>query len=126
MIDQLPLVDTVWGIDRYVTSAARGQLAVPVIYLWKQPGSAIHKDNLTGAVAHATQVTVTRHKLHQNEMWFFVKCDVRHKGKIYPQRGWCKANLLLTLGDRHVDWGEGLQSSDAAAMPFQQNIRGQV
>lgn len=117
MIDQLPLIDTAWGVDRYVASSTRGRLVVPVVYLWNTPGAGLNRDNLTGAVKHGTQVTVTNSREHRGEVWVFVKQDVRHEGKIYSQRGWCKIGLMLNLGERHVDWGDGL--SDAAAMPFQ-------
>lgn len=120
MIDQLPVTDTIWGIDRYTSSETRGHLVVPIVYLWKQPGAKPIKDNLTGAVRHSTLATVTRHKMYQGEAWYFVKCEVRHKGKLFPQHGWCKGRFLLMLGDAYTDWGDGVGGSLAAALPFQQ------
>ena len=135
MIDQLPLTDTTWGIDRYIYSPTCGQVVTPVVYLWQRPGAAATKENLTGAVKHGSPVTVTNIKQYEGAVWFFVKQDVKANGKTYPQRGWCKAQFLLNLGERLVNWGESLPVMPrhealatvkrvAAASPFQHTPKG--
>lgn len=126
MTDQLPYPDTAWGIDRYPASPAYGSLAVPVIYLWKHPGAAASKENLTGAVKHGTAVSVTNSRDHDGEKWLFIKQDVRVNGKTHPQRGWCKAKFLLNLGEKYCRFGEPMTRERAlsavrevaAASPF--------
>lgn len=93
-------IDTVCGVDRYQVSPTFGQLVAPVIYMWKAISAAPIAKNLSGAVAHGTQVEIVRTKEQDGKTYAFVKCDIIHNKKTYPQHGWVSAALLTNLGEQ--------------------------
>ena len=100
---QLPTTDIAWGIDRYEHSKDKGELVVPVIYLWKSPACVAAKDNLTGAVEHGTELTVTKRKQRDDRYYYFATCNVEYEGELYRQEGWLSGMMLFALGaEEHV------------------------
>ena len=99
----LPTTDIAWGIDRYEHSEDKGELVVPVVYLWKSPACKVAGDNLTGAVKHGAELTVTKRKQRNDRSFYFATCDVEHEGELYRQEGWLSGMMLFALGaEEHV------------------------
>jgi len=98
--------DNVWGIDRIDGSLSYGELVVHHIYLWSEPKILQWKDGdldpekLTGALMHGFPVTVKDSRLADGIMFYFVKANVKHQGKRYPQEGWLPSSLLKERGSK--------------------------
>lgn len=97
--EYLDQTDQVWGFDRYPESQTFGTLVIPIINLWKRPGCDPEAENLSGALPHGFDVHVLKKVMYKREPWFEVRAEVFHDGQIYPQQGWCKAQLLRSLGE---------------------------
>lgn len=83
--------DTAWGIEN-------NELIAPSIFLWRRPGVAMKAENLTGAVAHNTEVEVLK-RVEYKGSWY-VKCKqmVIFEENEYLQRGWCVETMLKNKG----------------------------
>ena len=92
--------DTAWGIERDRDSDAFGELVVPVIMLWSEPGGTVAETGakLTGAVAHNTNVYITHELKIEGFRWCRVECMIWQDGESYPQVGWLRASLLKEAG----------------------------
>ncbi len=86
----MPKTDIAWGIED-------SQLVAPVIYLWRRPG-IFTANNLSGAVAHNTEVEVLKRKKYKGVWYVKCRCVVHHEGAEYVQRGWCVSSLLKNKG----------------------------
>lgn len=85
--------DTLTGIERYHRSEAYGELVVPVITLWKEPGLPPKADNVAGVLDHGAEVQVTQKKRRQGRDWYFVRNEEQ------DQEGWIVAAFLDRLGE---------------------------
>ncbi len=96
--------DTAWGRERNRHSKVYGELVVPFIYLWSEPGLAEYDAMLlTGAVKHGDSVHVVMKKNVNGSMWAFVGKVVIKDGKRYPQKGWVRTSLLRSLGAKEFE-----------------------
>jgi len=75
------------------------------VYLWKSPASRAkyrRPEDMTGAVSVGTKVEVKEIMKYQGVKFAKVSCVVKHKGKDYPQKGWC---MVKFLENKAVDVG---------------------
>jgi len=75
------------------------------VYLWKSPASQAkyrRPDAMTGVVAVGTVVEVEKTMKYKGMKFARVSCVVKHKGKDFPQRGWC---MVKFLENKAVDVG---------------------
>lgn len=91
--------DKINCFDRYVGSPTVGKQILPFAALYDEPGRRILTDNdvtqyMTGALAHATRITVEETREHDDRLW--CKVSARQGGNI--QRGWCLEVFLEGLG----------------------------
>jgi hypothetical protein len=107
-------IDKVWGIEREKTSDYFGRLAVPTIVLWDRPGGVyarVYEDELgenngpqvTGALAHGTEVFVIGQAIFNGFDWSKVEADVWYEGQNYHQIGWIRNSLLKDGGDNEYN-----------------------
>jgi len=100
-----PMFDQVWGIDRYPQSIEFGNVVQEYLYLWRVPGSGLlEPQNLTGYLAHGTQVEVTEIVEQDGGNYAHVHTIVEHDGQEIINQGWILCRLLKTLGEQE-DWG---------------------
>jgi hypothetical protein len=103
MTSFLDLVDVTHGIERDPDSDAYGELVVPVIFLWNEPGGTDvpEASNLAGALAHDSAVVIKERREINGRLWCLVSGQVYYENDIYPQEGWCLASFLRDTGQRN-------------------------
>lgn len=98
--------DKVWGIEREKTSEFFGRIVVPTIALWDRPGGVYAGENgfeLTGALAHGSEVFITGEAVFKGFKWSKVEADIWHEGQNYHQMGWIRNSLLKYKGAAEYD-----------------------
>ena len=96
--------DRAWGIDRYPSSGAFGELVVEAIALWDKPGGVAVGATVVHAVLHNTRVRVKYQKdmldgrTLDKRTWYLV-CDVEHE----ERTGWVLESLLRDRGAEMFD-----------------------
>jgi hypothetical protein len=82
--------DKVCGIDRYKASSSFGELIVETILLWKRPNCEMKAGNLTGALAHGSEVEVLEWRGGKAKVVAIVEGNI--------QTGWLRTTLLEEAG----------------------------
>ena len=91
--------DTIWGIERTPHAVHYGELVVEVALLYHEPAAPLEASNITGALAHGSEVEVIESQEIDSALWCKVAADIEHEGQIYEQRGWLRASLLKDAGE---------------------------
>ena len=78
-------------VKYYVWGERDGVVEVPVINLWKSKLGIMVADNLTGALAHGSEVEVLS---KDTDGWYKVSADVEHEGKTFHQEGYVMNSLI--------------------------------
>lgn len=96
-------IDITFGIERDPASDAFGEVIVPIIMLWSEPGGTDSDTGamLTGALPHDTGVMVKEKKQIAGRWWCYVEGQTIMEEEIYLQQGWCRASLLQISGERY-------------------------
>ena len=96
-------IDTLWGIERTKESEFFGEIVVPTVVLWDRPGGIYAGEEngpqVTGALAHGTEVFVMGQAVFNDFNWSKVEADIWHEGQNYHQVGWVRDSLLKDKGE---------------------------
>jgi hypothetical protein len=91
------MIDHICGIDRYAHSIERGKLVVPIALLWNKAKAEVKEDNLSGALAHGSEVMVLKERIVSKQPFSLVRETNPPEGQ-EPQEGWLRNTLLENAG----------------------------
>jgi len=92
--------DAIWGIDRYPSSPAFGELVLEKVNLWQRVGGITAGDNhVIATLPHGYRVVVTQEKQHEGQVW----CRVEVAAPRGEESGWLRATLLEKRGQKEFE-----------------------